>query len=168
MRQHHPTNYPHLLQVSSNKISDSQSYRSAPRSRKWPMPGSLCFTASSTSPTCRLSEISSWCGLFSRLCKIYLNPIVNPRDLASESLMTADCYCKGSDELDSLLRCKYTSVPYLLRGEGSSLAIKSLFLITIYPPSGPDGTLGGTYPSMLISFRSPPKYRAYSLDMGSP
>lgn len=31
--------------------------------------------------------------------------------------MTTDCYCKGSDELDSLLRCKYTSVPYLLQGE---------------------------------------------------
>lgn len=46
--------------------------------------------------------------------------------------MTADCYCKGSDELDSLLRCKYTSVPYLLRGEGSSLAIKALSFSSLF------------------------------------
>lgn len=79
-------------------------YRSEFRSRKAPMPGSFCFTASSTSPTCRLTEISSWCGLFSLLCKMYLIPIVNPREPGS--LMTAGCYCRGSDELDSRLRCR--------------------------------------------------------------
>jgi len=28
------------------------------------------------------------------------------------SLMTANCYCRGSDDEESRLRCKYTSVPY--------------------------------------------------------
>jgi hypothetical protein len=42
--------------------------------------------------------------LFSRLCTMYLSDdgSVNPRALSS--LLTADCYCSGSEELDSLLR----------------------------------------------------------------
>jgi hypothetical protein len=55
----------------------------------------------SASPTCFLSVTSM---LFSRLCTMYLSDdgSVNPRALSS--LLTADCYCNGSDELDSLLR----------------------------------------------------------------
>lgn len=64
----------------------------------------------SASPTCFLSDTSL---LFSLLCTMYLSDdgSVNPRALSS--LLTADCYWRGSDELDSLLRCRYTSVPYL-------------------------------------------------------
>jgi len=64
----------------------------------------------SASPTCLRSDISM---LFSLLCTIYLNDngSVSPRDFGS--LVTTDCYCRGSDELESLLRWRYTSVPYL-------------------------------------------------------
>lgn len=87
--------------------------------------------------------------------------------------MTTDCYCNGSEELDSLFRCRYTSVPYLFRGERKVCvsAPVSLLFITKRPTPPPKAGVrpaGLTYPSMLISFRSPPKYRAYSLDMGSP
>ena len=30
-----------------------------------------------------------------------------------ESLMATDCHCSGSELDESLLRCRYTSVPYL-------------------------------------------------------
>lgn len=43
------------------------------------------------------------------------DPNANPwdEDDPLESLMTTGCHCKGSDELDNLFKCRYTSVPYL-------------------------------------------------------
>lgn len=43
---------------------------------------------------------------------------VNPWDgRPTASLMTADCYCRGSELLERRFRWRYTSVPYLLSKE---------------------------------------------------
>lgn len=60
------------------------------------------------SPTCLRSE-TSW-NAFNRLPLPYTFD-ANPWD--NHSLMTADCYCRGSDELDRRFKWRYTSVPYL-------------------------------------------------------
>lgn len=88
-------------------------------------PSSL--TMLSASPTC-FRVLISRPRKRDRIIDISVNPWDRP-------LMTADCYCKGSELEESRLRWRYTSVPY---------------------------------PSILISFRSPPKYLAYSRLMGSP
>lgn len=61
------------------------------------------------SPTCLRSE-TSWNAL-SRLPLLYTFD-ANPWD--NHSLMTADCYWRGSEELDRRFKCRYTSVPYLV------------------------------------------------------
>ena len=63
---------------------------------------------------------------------------------------------RGSSELDNLLRCKYTSVPYLSYKRNKELVIKtnthfSLIIKQTF----------FTYPSIDINFKSPPKYLAY-------
>lgn len=56
------------------------------------------FTIPSASPTCRRILTSRL-----RSCDRIADNIVNPRAF---SLMTADCYCSGSDEDESRLRCR--------------------------------------------------------------
>ena len=60
---------------------------------------SSSFTMDAVSPTCFLVLTSR----FRNRDRIAANFIVNPWVLP---LMTASCYCKGSELDDSLLRCK--------------------------------------------------------------
>lgn len=71
---------------------------------------SAAFTSDSASPTCRRSVTSI--ALLRRLRIINCKGSVNPWGAGPLPLMTADCYCRGSDELESLFKCRYTSVPY--------------------------------------------------------
>jgi hypothetical protein len=60
--------------------------------------------------------------MFFNRFRINLVDSVSPReDVPVSSLMTADCYCRGSDELDRRFKCRYTSVPYLIRNVGQEL-----------------------------------------------
>jgi hypothetical protein len=94
----------------------SQTSPSCPKNPLMPLELDPSFIILSASPTCFRSETS----LFFKFICLYFNCNVNPwaveRDLLHPvelSLMTANCYCRGSDELESLLRWRYTSVPYL-------------------------------------------------------
>jgi len=70
---------------------------------------SVRFTMLSASPTCLRSDTSRF---FRRFLAAKRNGGgVSPRDGPPSSLVTAGCYCRGSDELESRLRCRYTSVP---------------------------------------------------------
>lgn len=116
--------------------------------------GARLYLLLSASPTCFLSEISRKARDFKFICrKRSANPWdENGAEKPDVPLMTADCYCRGSEELDNLLRWRYTSVPYL------SHVSELLFYF--------EGER--TYPSMLINFKSPPKYLAYNLEIGNP
>jgi hypothetical protein len=81
----------------------------------WPEALEPSLIILSASPTCFRSVISRECRSLRFIC--FLHRIVNPWGSGLEDpdipLMTAGCYWRGSEELESLLRCRYTSVPYL-------------------------------------------------------
>jgi hypothetical protein len=105
-----------------NQYLSSDIYTSPPSPLKNPsspeelVPSLIILSAS---PTCFRSVTSLECRNFRFIC--FLHSCVNPWELGpgaenpGDPLMTADCYCRGSEELDSLFRCRYTSVPYLWR-----------------------------------------------------
>lgn len=56
------------------------------------------FTMEAASPTCFRSDTSNTLSLFL--------PCLNANPWGSHPLMTADCYCKGSEELDRRFKCR--------------------------------------------------------------
>ena len=125
-----PPTHP-LSRTNASQLSQGKSlrdclfiiYTSPPSPLKnpwWPEALIPSLTILSASPTCFLSVISRFRWLFRFICLNFIR-IVNPRVVVPAGaeysgptpLMTADCYWRGSEELESRFRCRYTSVPYL-------------------------------------------------------